>query len=655
MSRLYGWAGKILRVDLTTGKSTEVSTSDYAPRFIGGSGVCAKVAWDELPPEVGPFDPENRLIFMTGPMAGTLVPAAGRVSVGFISPHTYPTEDYVRSNFGGQWGSELKFAGCDGLIVQGKAAKPVWIWINDGVVQIRDAKEYWRLDLYSTEEAIWNTLGSKKAQIVAIGPAGENLVRFAVVGTGNANFAGIGGAGAVMGSKRLKAIAVRGTGGVGVAKPDELTEYALWVRRQIYRGEARPPLGFSQVGTHRLGRGWMDEAFKELIMRGTVKAQACFGCPLACIPVFSVPDTTHPGTANLCIALSWYRLYDLAKHGQHTSAFLRALELLNAVGIDCNEPIRIIQWLQGCYKEGLLTEEETGISLEDLGEYECAERLLKKIASRDGFGDKLAEGIHRASDALGKIGQEFIENTNRGFRSAHFPRMWPATALQSTMDSSIRYEFFHPWTSRIAQKNPGEDVGSGWVTVDEWVSILKEVFGREDIIDHTGDAYYAPNKGWLAKWLEDSRTASTGMGLCDWVYPVWWSWYSDKPNRRGFSPEAEAKMFSLATGVDMDVGAMMKAGERVRNLERAIMIREGRRRDDDKLGDVFFTKPDRELPVPGPDGVFVSQTRALERDKFERLKDAYYKERGWDPKTGIPTRGKLEELDLEDVADELKV
>ncbi|MFC2006224.1 aldehyde ferredoxin oxidoreductase family protein [Chloroflexota bacterium] len=656
MAELYGWTGKILRVDLTTGESTEVPTSDYVPRFIGGSGVCAKVAWDELPPEVGAFDPENKLMFMNGPMAGTLVPASGRVSVGFISPHTYPTEDYVRSNFGGRWGPELEFAGYDGLIVQGKAAKPVWLWINDGVVEIRDAAKYWGLDLYSTEEAIWDDLGSKKAQVVAIGPAGENLVRFAVLGTGSVNFAGIGGAGAVMGSKNLKAIAVRGTGGVRVAKPDELMEYALWVRRQIYRGEARPPYGLSQIGSHRLGRGLNAEpAFFEKVKNDSIKAQTCFGCPIACIPLFSFPGAMRAGTESICVALNWYRPYSLARYGHDTADSLKAAELVNILGVDCNEPMRIFKWLENCYKEGLLSEEETGISLKDIGEYECAERLLNKIAYRDGFGDKLAEGIHRACDAIGKVGEEFIDHANRGFKEAHTPRIWPTTALASAMDSSIRFEFFHPWSGRIAQQNPADERGAGWVTLDEWVSVIKDMLGREDVIDHTGDAYYAPNKGWLAKWLEDYRTVTTAMGLCDWVYPRWWSWYSDKPYRRGFSPEAEAKIFSLATGVDMGVDMMMKAGERIRNMERAIMVREGRRRGDDKLGDKFFTKPTKDMPVPGPDGVFVSQTRTLDREKFERLKDAYYEERGWDVNTGIPTRAKLEELDLKDIADELGI
>lgn len=657
MANLYGWAGKILRADLTAGTTTDVPTSNYVPKFIGGGGICAKVAWDELTPDIGAFDAKNELIFMNGPVAGTLVPAAGRVHIGFISPATYPTEDYVKSNFGGHWGSELRFAGYDGIIVEGKATKPVWIWINDGKAEIKDASEYWGLDSYSVQQAIRNDLGSNRIQIATIGPAGENLMRHSVVLTDAGNAAGMGGAGAVMGSKKLKAIAVRGTGGVEVAKPDELAEYALWVKRQMYRPEARPAFGFDQIGVHRLGSGGStDKARLDLFKKDTYQAGACFGCPIGCRTFFSVPDNIRPGVSNFCVA-NWYRSDDKKRHGENTSAYIKAMDILDALGPDVREIKRIIAWLKACYKEGSLTPEETGITFDDLGEYECAERLMKKVSYREGFGDKLAEGVCRASAALGKIGWESIDQINRGFEGGYRPRVWPTSALEAAMDNNHRKEMYHTWAARTIRKNPTFRSGTGWCTVEEWVAVLKEVFGREDVIDHIGDAYYAPNKGWLAQWTENYRTATVvGMELCDWAYPMWWSWYSEEPNRRGFSPQAEARMFSLVTGVDMDVDAMLKAGERIRNLERAIMVREGRRRDDDTLTDVFFTKASSKSHTsPGPDGVFVENVRTLDRDKFEGLKDAYYTERGWDLATGIPTRAKLEELDMKDVADELGV
>jgi aldehyde:ferredoxin oxidoreductase len=183
---MFGWVGKILRVDLSKMKIYEIPTRNFVPKFLGGWGIMAKIAWDELDPEIGALDPDNRLMLMTGPS----------------------TEDYVRSGFGGHWGPELKFAGYDGIIVQGKAEKPVWIWINDNSIEIKDAGDLWGLTTHQTQESIWSTLGSRRVQISCIGPAGENLVRFASISHGNGSSAAIGGMGCVMGSKNLKAIAM---------------------------------------------------------------------------------------------------------------------------------------------------------------------------------------------------------------------------------------------------------------------------------------------------------------------------------------------------------------------------------------------------------------------------------------------------------------
>jgi len=657
MAELYGWAGKILRVDLTTEKITEIPTSDYSEKYIGGTGVIARIAWDEMPPEVGAFDPRNKLIFMTGPMAGTLVPAAARVHVGCISPMSYPTEDYIRSNFGGHWGAELKFAGYDGIVIQGKASRPVWLWLNDGEAEIRDASKYWGMDLYSTEEAIQKDMRSMKVQVLAIGPAGENLVRFAVIGTDNGNIAGVGGAGAVMGSKNLKAIAVRGTQEVKVAKPDELYRYSQYIRRLIYRPDARPPWGLYLHGSHRQGAGTVEsDALKENLMKDTMKARACYGCPMACRPFWSVPDGIKPGLSNICSAATGItRIPDYERHGKYTTSYVKGFGLTDALGMDCREIQRMCTWLLDCYREGILTPQETGISFDDAGEYECTERMVNAIAFRKGFGNTLAEGVLRTSNALGGTGWELIDQINRGFESGYHPRIYPTSALEAACDSSHRKEFYHTWATKVMRFHP-QDPG-GVVTLDEWVNVIAQIFGRKDIIDHTGDEYYAANKAWLAKWTEDYKTAVSGaMELCDWIYPRFWSWYSDQPNRKGFSPEAEAKLFALTTGVDMDVKEMLKVGERIRGgLERAIMVREGRRRGDDTLTDKWFTEPRENYPAPKASGEFVPVTRTIDRDKFEKLKDAYYDERGWDVKTGIPTRTKLEELGLRDVADELGV
>jgi aldehyde:ferredoxin oxidoreductase len=669
---MHGWVGNILRVDLTHGSARKVPTVNYVPRLVGGWGIAAKIAWDELGPEIGAFDPQNRLMLVTGPLTGTLVPGTGRTEVCTVSPITYsfngPTEDYVRSGIGGHWGPELKYAGFDAVVVEGRADHPVWIYIRDGEAEIRDGKKFWGLDTYSTQEALWEELESKKAKIVCIGPAGERLVRFATLATDNGNHAGVGGVGAVMGSKNLKAIAVRGTGKVEVARPEELYQLAYKMHRYRLRPEARPPYGLYGVNQHRLGHGG-EVKNKELIehwKRDTLKGIACWGCPIACRMVFSVPDGIRPGLSNFCSGMSRFRGPSRKYYGRYTKNYMKVVGLLDGMGIDCHGVESLISWLRGCYEAGSLKEEETGVSLRDYGSYEFFEKLLTKIAGREGFGDLMAEGVHRASDALGGVGKEFIEDVNRGFHEVYHPRLLPTSALLAAFESSMRLSLYHTWATKFLLRHNEEPMGRGWLTNEEWVNRVREIFGTE-VFDHSDDGFYQPDKTFLAKWTEDYKTAGAGCFiLCDWTMGNFWSWYSEEPNRRDPSPEFESQAFSLVTGIDMDTAGMLRVGERVRNVERAIMVREGRRREDDTLANYCFTVPQGKgqefenlssaLPgkVPGPDGHWIDVRRAIDRKRWEGLKDAYYAVRGWDPVTGIPRRAKLEELDLKDIAKDLE-
>ena len=669
-----GWVGNILRVDLTANKISKVNTFDYVPRLVGGWGIMAKIMWDELSEDTGAFDPENRIVFMTGPLTGTLVPGAGRAEIGTISPLTYtfdgPTEDYVRSGIGGRWAPELKFSGFDGIIIQGRSEKPVWIFVNDGNAEIRDAAELWGQDTYSVQETIWKELGSKKVKVICIGPAGERRIRFATIATDNGNHAGVGGIAAVMGSKNLKAIAVRGTGKIAMSKPDELYGLARKMHRYRLRPEARPPFGLYGANQHRLGHGGeaKDRELIEHWKKDTIKAKACWGCPVACMPVFSVPDGIRPGISNCCSGMSRFRKASKKFYGGYTKNYMKVVGLMDGYGINCHEIDSIIKWLEGCYASGRLSEKDTGISLKDYGSYESFESLLKMVVEREGFGDLLAEGVNRASNALGKIGTEFIENVNRGFHEVYYPRILPTSALVAAFESSLRLSLYHTWATRILTKHIQEPSGRGWLTNEEWVGRIKEIFGTEKVMDHTDEGFYRPDKAYLAKWTEDYKTAGAGCFiLCDWVMGHFWSWYSDEPNRRDPSLENESQAFSLVTGSDMDGSGMLKAGERVRNLERAIMVREGRRRANDTLADYCFTETQGQeaaskvntsmlVPgrVPGPDGNWISVNRALDKEKWHQLKDAYYTERGWDLTTGIPTRARLEDLDLKDIADDME-
>ena len=229
---IYGWIGKILRVDLSSGRIWEESVAEEIQRFLGGRGLGAWYAWKELPPGIDGFDEENRLMFLTGPLTGTLAPTSGRFEVCGIAPQAYPRPHYTRSNVGGHWGPTLKYAGYDGVIVQGRAERPSYLWVEDGRAEIRDAGDLWGLDTCETQQQLKAQTGFD-TEVMCIGPSGEHLVRIAVIHSSLENAAGQGGFGAVMGSKNLKAVAVRGTGGIRVADPETFLHECTHTHRLI--------------------------------------------------------------------------------------------------------------------------------------------------------------------------------------------------------------------------------------------------------------------------------------------------------------------------------------------------------------------------------------------------------------------------------------
>ena len=247
---------------------------------------------------------------------------------------------------------------------------------------------------------------------------------------------------------------------------------------------------------------------------------------------------------------------------------------------------------------------------------------------------------------------------NRGFKESYQPRIIPTSALLAAVESSARLSLYHTWAWSLL-RHAEEPDGRGWLTNEEWTGRIKEIFKTDRVFDNSDEGFYQPDKAFLAKWTEDYKTAGAGCFiLCDWVMGHFWSWYSQEPNRREPAPENESRAYALVTGIEMDIDGMLAVGERVRNVERAIMVREGRRREDDTLAEHCFKDPqgkDSAGPnTSGPDGHWIKVNRFIDRRKWEKLKDFYYAERGWDPATGIPTRARLEKLDLKDVADDLE-
>ena len=633
MSNLHGYAGRILRVDLSSGRTATVLTSDYIG-FIGGRGLAAKVHWDEVSPQVGALDPENRLTFFTGPLAGFAGFGSARWQVCGKSPATNP-EHFCYSNLGGTWGVTLKSAGYDGIIVHGRSEKPVYLLVNQDGAQIRDAGHLWGRGAIETREHLKSELGGD-VNVVACGQAGENLVVMASV-LADKDSSGSSGFGAVMGSKRLKAIAVvKGDTKLTAAHPDRLRDLVRYY-------------------SHLQG----DRNADYFTVPGKTRRDSCWGCPGLCGRIAWKASDGAEGKYFCQSALLYQiRAAQYYGQGQEGDAPFRVTKLCDNYGIDTMALHVIMSWLSRCYREGLLTEEGTGLPLSKSGSLEYAEALVRRIAHREGFGDLLAQGVEKAADGIGRGTRDKIGDL---LHKAHQVdqyggRTYIVNGLMYATEVRMPIQQLHKTSIPVMQ-------WLGWVQRLEgaYVSgtVLRNVAARFFGSEAAADLSSYDGKALAAKAIQDRQYAAECLVLCDYAWPVLTSFSTD--DHVG-DPSLEGRFFSAITGQETDEFGLSRMGERVFNLQRAILAREGHRgRRSDALPEYNFTTPlkfdvlNPQMLVPGPDGNPVSRKgMTVDREEFERIKGEYYQYRGWDAVTGRQTRRKLEELDLADVAAELE-
>jgi len=668
MTSQGGWVGKILRVDLTTQKISETSTFDYVPKFLGGRGLGAKVCWDEVPPEVGAFDPENRIVFATGPLQGTLAPTSGRFMVLGKAPQTGPVESFTRSGVGGHFAPELKWAGYDAVIVQGKASKPVYLWITDQKAEILDATRLWGLDTYQTQQMIWKLHGNK-TRVMVIGKAGENRSRIACILTDSGDASGQGGFGGVMGSKNLKAIAVHGTGSVDVARPEELMKITHYIQtlfsRKSLKGNPYEPevKGFKyNIWGGGYGRGSLSLLPGELLdlcndpsSGYSQNPDGCFACPVSCRSHVKGPDIIN-GVA-FC-AQSYMYLESMAHQPEkgYSKITWQAAKLADLLGINAYELMAIIPWLSDCYREKLITEEGTGLPLKEIGSWKFISTLLQKIANREGFGDLLAEGGQRAAAKLGgkaeKLSQMYYPRTGKfaGYREhwvylGGFPTGYavPALALMWVLDNRDAM-VSHSFISMLW--GAASTVGQNALTaVPEKIipvlkPVMKAVYGSEKAAEFVQPDGKGLNWKWAApvvKRYHEHSLLKDSYIVCDILFPYLFNANSaDHVGDTGL----ESRLYSAVTGEEMNEEESYRKGEMLSALERALAVRDGRTRQDDILHGIYFEKED-------------AGGRKYLREDLERSKSDYYRLMGWDVKLGTPTRSTLERLGLKDVAEGL--
>lgn len=616
----YALMGVILRVNLADGSIAEEDLRlDWARQFLGGAGLATRYLYAETPPGIDPLGEENLLIFMTGPLTGTASASASRYSVVAKSPLT---GILGHSSSGGTFGPELKRCGYDGIIFEGISPVPVYLKIVDGKARLEEATHLWGKTIPETEELLMAE-SSRKMVVAAIGPAGENLVRYAAIMNNRHRAAGRCGLGAVMGSKRLKAIACAGDRPVPIAHPGDFTSAA---RRQIdLLDESVLKIGFDAFGTNMVAdmvniRGgyptlnWQKGVFEQI---EEVNAQAitdkilvegvrCFACPVSCGRGTEIREGPWKGnrgegpeyeTTNTLGALCG--VADL-------NAITMANYRCNHYGLDTISAGASIAFAMECFERGLLSLEDTGGVPLRFGDAELVVDLVERIARREGIGDLLAEGTRSMAERIGRGAEHFAVQVKGLELPAYDPRAAKICGLG------------------YVTANRGGDHMTAYVQGPTFIDMPFLIIDESSIRDP-----FVPNpeEARVLVDLENALTVLDAVGGCKFMGIL-------------LTAGDISELIAASTGWKFDVEEFRRSGERIYNLMRAYCVREGIHRDLDVL-------PGRLLADPLPDGP--AQGMCIERGVLESLKDAYYQARGWDLAGGVPTRQKLAELGLEEL------
>lgn len=629
----HGWQGKILKVDLSCETITEIDTLPYAERFLGGRGIATRLYWEHVPEGAGAFDPENHLIFMTGPLTATGAQGASRFEVVGKSPMLMP-EGFCYGNMGGYWGPALKKAGFDGLMVSGKAARPVYIFISDGKATLKDAGEI-HLQGVSQVAGYLRKKHGDQTRFITTGPAGVNLCRSANLMTDNEGSA-TGGFGAVFGSKNLKAVAVLGTQSVKVFDPEGLKDLNRLTIQLNQRDSAFNPYPPDQIS--RKGRA------------------SCYQCGLDCIMRSTFRTQSNKEAVRKCQAMFVYFPWVMGRPGEPAETALDATGLCNDLSLCTMEMANIVQWISAGYKAGYLTDARTGLEIAKLGTWEFFEDLCHMIAHRQGFGDILAQGLLRAGQTLGKEARDLFANevSGVGDGATYSAREYLMNGLLYAFEPRQPIAMLHEvsriiglWVMNLQYP------GSTPVSADVYRAAAARFWGHEkawDLNTHEG-------KAMAATRIMDRTYVKDSLLLCDSCWPLM---VSNHTEDKGGDAGLEARIFTAVTGKKMDETTLLKFGETMLNQQRAILFREGwDPKTDDTVEEFNFTDPvqsvfmNPEVLIPGEgDTVLTRKGQTLDRGIFEKMRAEFYQLRGWDPETGYPGKEKLRELGLSDLISE---
>lgn len=673
MAELFGYVGTLLKVDLTEGVIEKIPTDTYdLDKWIGGRGLGSIIHWTECPPTAGALDPENVITFLTGPVTGTMLDG-GRTFIQTVSPAGYPdTGSFCRSSFGGAFAPEMKFAGYDGIIIKGKAAKPVYLYINDDVVEIRDAGDLWGMDNFAVQNELWKR-SNGNARVASIGPAGEHMTMFSTILTDESSATGMGSFGAVMGSKNLKAISVQGTGSVKVADPQGLMDLVEHVQsitcRKLY------DITDEEYANTFIG-SWLtclpiadSDLYKEVRdANGKLELgySSCYSCPWGgCGYTVRYKDGSRVGLGNLRCTEAIPVAAEIAQTGENVGrTHLRRLDLNERLGLsDAN------MWFQGfdpmSQMPGILTEEATGVDWSDFGKPEFTEDLMKQVAYRSTpLGDAIANGWrYFLEDFIGTPESIYYYRAIRGIRNSpkhngggscgwYIPGAYLAPGLLRFGTSNLNATDIRCTGSEtflIFGLNP--DVVP--VNSPEFYKLVDDNstqrFGTpdcfRDIINWNWESEWnAP----FAKWNHQFKAFDDSCIMC-YIGENNISTYSNYTENHQGDMEFLFKLFSVVTGKTWTHEDETAFGERMYLLERSIKTRQGMTREDDLL----FPEVYQEYAPEHVDSSFYKCDTGLTQERYEAMLDAFYEVMGLDVATGLPKVSAFEAAGVPEIGERL--
>lgn len=616
---------RIAYVDLSTGEIRKELIPERMRRlYLGGRGIDVYLLYNHISPGCDPLGPENALTVSAGLLGGTLAPSSGRCHIGAKSPLTGLIGS---SNMGGFFAPEMRFAGFDHLVIQGKAERPVYLWIHDGEIEIRDAAHLWGKDTGETPAAIREEHGNEDIKVMCIGLAGENLVRFANVLTGLKNAGGRTGMGCVMGSKNLKAIAVRGTQGLPIAYTKEALEhldrFVRLIRDNMIMKElskSGTPMFHSsmdflgKVRNRNFQRNQVPDGeslYADKLVKFSLGMAACFGCPVHCRHRYVVPEGPNKGKHTEGPEWSTLSALGAELDCRRMEAVLAGNYLVNKYGLDSLEFGSMVAWAIELYEKGIIDDSITGGLKLEWGNEELMYEMMRRIAVREGLGDILAEGPVRAIEKLGKESGYYNVHI-KGMSCLHTDdRPAPSHAL-GIATSTRGADHLRSRPGADAHTLPKEDA--------------RRMFGFTP-----PDLTSYEESGKLVWWHELLYTLSDALGICKFQ-PLFLS-----PSHITY--DDYCSLIHHITGMQFSTTELMEIGERIYTLERLFNHREGATRKDDTLPERYFVEPT-------PLGFGDFKDRVIDRKKFEELLDEYYAAHGWDSE-GVPTAQTLSKLDLD--------